>query len=47
MAKDPRDMVGNNPTGNETRSSGRKRRQARRREAGRMAMETRGQGQST
>jgi hypothetical protein len=30
MAKDPRDMVGQNPTGRETRSSAGKRRQAAR-----------------
>lgn len=44
MANDPRDKRGNNPTGNETRSSAGKRRQAEKREAGRQAMEQKGSG---
>lgn len=44
MAKDPRDMVGQNPTGGETRSSGAKRAKAERRETGRKAMEVRESG---
>jgi hypothetical protein len=41
MSKDPRDMVGKNPTGNPTRSSASKRRQAEQREMGKKAVEER------
>lgn len=45
MANDPRDKVGDNPTGRATKSSAGTRRQAEKREAGRQAMERR-DGQS-